>query len=835
MQRPPGHHAMEDKACGFCYFNNVAVAVKYALKHYALNRILIVDWDVHHGQATQYAFYDDPRVLYFSIHLYEHGAFWPELRESNFDYVGEGSGKGFNINVPLNKTGMGNEDYLAIFQNILLPVAYEYSPELVIVSAGYDAALGCPEGKMEISPAAYSHFLHSLMGLATGKVCVVLEGGYCVSSLAEGVALSLRTLLGDPCPDIGPVAQPSESVVETILNVIASIRPFWHSLQLQGSYDENKGEIKSTERIRHRPEIYYLGQAKIQETYPTRYLCINCDNELKTQLEQQIEQLIRQTDLTVPPHRTALVFDERMMKHHNHMERGHPERAERITSIYNKLKELGYIDMCYILKSRFATEEEIALVHKKDYIYKMKKTETMKPRDIHKFQTDYDSIYMCKETYGCALLATGTLLQLTEAVCSRTFLNGVAIIRPPGHHAEAGEASGFCFFNSVAIAAKFAMTKFDLKRIMIIDWDVHHGNGTQHAFEEDPRVLYVSIHRYDHGDFYPFEVSANFDAVGKGQGAGYNINIPWNKSGVGDGEYLSAIFHIILPVGYQFNPELVIVSAGFDAGRNDPLGSCCVSPECYGHMTHLLSCLANGRIILALEGGYNLTTISEAVCSCTDALLGNPLTPIPSTIKVSPSAIGSILNTIRVHKKYWSCLQFDVDLPSYELEKTALKNLESTELSELSTDAQALNDLFHSASGERAITFEQIKDGDSVNPQMTLPNTLYCVVPLDWCPHLERIQPMPPEDLDPKTPCETCGDPRENWVCLHCYQVHCGRYINEHMIQHGIQHHHQLTLSYSDLSVWCYECESYVHNEVLLPFKRDAHWKKFGEIMLGTG
>ncbi|XP_022236180.1 histone deacetylase 10-like, partial [Limulus polyphemus] len=101
--RPPGHHAMEHKACGFCYFNNVAIAAKYALKHYGLNRILIVDWDVHHGQATQYAFYDDPRVLYFSIHLYEHGAFWPELRESNFDYVGEGSGKGFNINVPLNK------------------------------------------------------------------------------------------------------------------------------------------------------------------------------------------------------------------------------------------------------------------------------------------------------------------------------------------------------------------------------------------------------------------------------------------------------------------------------------------------------------------------------------------------------------------------------------------------------------------------------------------------------------------------------------------------------------------------------------------------------------
>ncbi|XP_013793439.1 histone deacetylase 6-like, partial [Limulus polyphemus] len=110
-------------------------------------------------------------------------------------------------------------------------------------------------------------------------------------------------------------------------------------------------------------------------------------------------------------------------------------------------------------------------------------------------------------------------------------------------------------------------------------------------------------------------------------------------------------------------------------------GNCCVSPECYGHMTHLLSSLANGRIILALEGGYNLTTISEAMCSCTDALLGNPLPPLPSALKVSPSAIESILNTVHVHKKYWNCLQFDVDLPSYEPQKTALEDLETTVLS----------------------------------------------------------------------------------------------------------------------------------------------------------
>lgn len=166
--RPPGHHAMKSEFNGYCFFNNVAIAAQLALDKHEVERILIVDWDVHHGQATQRMFYDDPRVLYFSVHRYEHGTFWPNLRESDYDYIGEHNGGGYNFNVPLNRTGMTNADYLAIFQQILLPVAIEVSvfvfdwslqhfvnsakicktqfqPELVIVSAGYDAAYGCPE------------------------------------------------------------------------------------------------------------------------------------------------------------------------------------------------------------------------------------------------------------------------------------------------------------------------------------------------------------------------------------------------------------------------------------------------------------------------------------------------------------------------------------------------------------------------------------------------------------------------------------------------------------------------------------------------------------------
>ncbi|XP_022238613.1 histone deacetylase 6-like [Limulus polyphemus] len=733
--RPPGHHAMEDKACGYCYFNNVAIAAKHAIKHYGLNRILIVDWDVHHGQATQYAFYDDPRVLYFSIHRYEHGAFWPELKESNFDYVGEGSGKGFNINVPLNKTGMGNGDYLAIFHNILLPVAYEFSPNLVLISAGFDAAFGDTKGRMEVTPACYSHLLHSLMGLAGGKVCVVLEGGYCIPSLAEGVALSLRTLLGDPCPDIGSVPRPCESVVETILNVISVHRQFWHSLVLQGSYKENEDE-KAMDRVRHRPEIRFEGPVQKPETFPTKDLNFRLDQELQAELEQQLKGLIAKTDLAVSPYRTALAFDERMMKHQNPMGRC--------------LLKRGYTDLCFSVKCRFATEEEIALVNKKGNIDKSKKTDTVKPTNVFKFHTDCASNYMCQEIYRCALLETGSLLQVTEAVCSRICCNGVAISQPLVHHDEADEVCSFCFINSVTVAAKFAMTKFGLKRIMIIDWDIHSGDGIQCAFEDDPRILYVSVRHYDRGDFYSRDSGTNFDLVEKSRGTGYNIIIPWINGGLGD--YLSVIFSIILPIGYEvikvnplkycltnqleviciktnvldtdgfasmrkcnyyqaihklsvdiiwskmwstnscetqsqlitihcceiyyicdflcesndFNPELLILASGFNARRNAALRSCCVSPECYSHMIHLLSSLANGRVILSIEDGYNLTDTPEAVCCCIDALLGNPLPPLSECLQVSSSAVDSIQKIFHVLKKYWSCLQFDVDLPAYE-------------------------------------------------------------------------------------------------------------------------------------------------------------------------
>ncbi|KAI5754266.1 hypothetical protein M8J77_007296 [Diaphorina citri] len=284
--RPPGHHAMKSEYCGYCFFNNVALAAQHALDNTSVSRVLIVDWDVHHGQATQQMFYNDNRVVYFSIHRYEHGTFWPNLRESEYDHIGEGIGKGYNFNIPLNKTHMKDADYMAVFHQVLLPMVAEYEPDLIIVSAGYDAAIGCLEfapdlilisagydsaladekGEMDITPACYAHLLNSLTGFAQGKVAVILEGGYCLKSLAEGAALTLRALLDDPSPNFETLGTPSESITETILNCIYEHRPYWNCYKFQDISTEG---VQSTPLHIPRAEFKYEGNPK-QEIYATR-------------------------------------------------------------------------------------------------------------------------------------------------------------------------------------------------------------------------------------------------------------------------------------------------------------------------------------------------------------------------------------------------------------------------------------------------------------------------------------------------------------------------------------------------------------------------------------
>ncbi|XP_025108530.1 LOW QUALITY PROTEIN: histone deacetylase 6-like [Pomacea canaliculata] len=658
MIRPPGHHAMHDEYCGYCTFNNVAIAATHALNS-GIERILIVDWDVHHGQATQYMFYDDPRVIYFSIHRSEYGTFWPYLRECDYDFIGEGPGKGYNINVPLNKIEMGDADYVAIFQNLLLPIAYEFSPQLVIISSGYDAAIGCPEGHMLVTPAAYAHFIHMLSALCEGRVCTVLEGGYCIQSLAEGCALTVRSLLGDPCPLLPPLGEPSDSIITTILNVIKVLRPYWKCLQ--ASQLLGPGELCPFEEVNSNPPRegvkFYTPETRPKEYPITGFYHVQTP-EVFEGFKQKINHLIRETSLAKAPHKVCFIFDADMRKHSNTVDSTHPEQPNRISSIFDKHNEWGLLKRCLQLESRLATDEEILAVHSKEYLEDIVATESMEDEELSSRPLDknYNSIYISQDTSKCARLAVGSALQVVECVLSGQAQSGVAVVRPPGHHAEHDKAMGFCFFNNVAIAAVYAKKKFGLNRILIVDWDVHHGNGTQNSFYDDRSVLYLSLHRYENARYFPDKEDADYLFVGGKNAEGYNVNIPWSQERMGNGDYMAAFQRIVMPIAYQFAPELILVSAGFDAAHGDPLGGYHVMPECYGQMTHMLKGLANGRIILVLEGGYNLEATAESMATCTSVLLGDPCPPLEFE-EPSSSALKTIQQVVETHKKILDSLE----------------------------------------------------------------------------------------------------------------------------------------------------------------------------------
>ncbi|XP_008569659.1 PREDICTED: histone deacetylase 6 isoform X1 [Galeopterus variegatus] len=619
--RPPGHHAQHSLMDGYCMFNHVAVAARYAQQKHGIQRVLIVDWDVHHGQGTQFTFDQDPSVLYFSIHRYEQGRFWPHLKASNWSTTGFGQGQGYTINVPWNQVGMRDADYIAAFLHILLPVALEFQPQLVLVAAGFDALQGDPKGEMAATPAGFAQLTHLLMGLAEGKLILSLEGGYNLRSLAEGVSASLHTLLGDPCPMLESIGAPCQSAQASLSCTLEALEPFWEVLVRSAETLEEDNVEENEEGPWEPPALPIL-------TWP------------------------------VLQARTGLVYDQRMMSHYSLWDSYHPEMPQRILHIMCSLEELGLAKRCLTLPARPATEAELLTCHSAEYVHRLRATEKMKSRELHLESANFDSVYICPSTFTCAQLATGAVCRLVEAVLAGEVLNGTAVVRPPGHHAERDFACGFCFFNSVAVAARHAQAiSGRALRILIVDWDVHHGNGTQHIFEEDPSVLYVSLHRYDRGTFFPVGDEGASSQVGRAAGTGFTVNVAWNGPHMGDADYLTAWHRLVLPIAYEFNPELVLVSAGFDAALGDPLGCCQVSPEGYAHLTHLLMGLANGHIILILEGGYNLTSISESMAACTRSLLGDPPPLLALQRPPQSRALASITETIQVHRRYWRSLR----------------------------------------------------------------------------------------------------------------------------------------------------------------------------------
>ena len=352
---------------------------------------------------------------------------------------------------------------------------------------------------------------------------------------------------------------------------------------------------------------------------------------------------------------TGIVYDERMCLHE---EADHPEQPNRIRHIYRAIKDEKLLELCKIIPIREATDTEILSVHSEKHLISMKKIPDMDPYVLAATEYLYNSVYFNTYSYYCALLSAGGVVELCDQVVRGDLVNGIAIVRPPGHHAECGKAMGFCLFNNVAIAAQSMINKYSLQKIVILDWDVHHGNATQHMFENDPRILYISIHRYDNGSFYPGSKDAAPSRIGIGNGIGHNVNIAWNTGDdtVGDAEYLYAFEKIISPMIKEYDPELIIVSAGFDCAVGDPLGGLHVTPKCFNQMTTIIMNYAKGKIVLALEGGYNLTIMSESMTECLKALLNHTNYNIESDADPSDIAISAVDKTINAHKPFWNFL-----------------------------------------------------------------------------------------------------------------------------------------------------------------------------------
>ncbi|KAF9977997.1 Histone deacetylase [Actinomortierella ambigua] len=273
-----------------------------------------------------------------------------------------------------------------------------------------------------------------------------------------------------------------------------------------------------------------------------------------------------------------------------------------------------------------------------------------------------------------ARVAAGSLIALVDQVVTGRCKNGFAIIRPPGHHAEEDEAMGFCFYNNVGVAVNLTLQRYPLtiQKILIIDWDVHHGNGTQQIFYDNPNVLYISLHRWDNGHFYPFTGAP--DECGEEGGEGQNVNIAWSSYGrgqaMGDVEYIAAFWYVLLPIARQFGPDLVMVSAGFDAadGHANNIGGYTVSPQGFAIMTRLVQTLAGGRVILSLEGGYEFEPLATSAAACLEELLPHSLLPSTAptrafpyasfhgtlnSVKPNAMAVSSLHQVLKYQQKYW--------------------------------------------------------------------------------------------------------------------------------------------------------------------------------------
>lgn len=349
----------------------------------------------------------------------------------------------------------------------------------------------------------------------------------------------------------------------------------------------------------------------------------------------------------------------------------HPESPRRLVAIDQALAASGLLQQVNQLEPRQASEDELCLVHSEKYIDELQVSGQQAKRSRGLVMLDPDT-WMSADSYDTATLAAGAGLVAAEAVSARQASNSFVVVRPPGHHALSDRPMGFCLFNNIALTARYAQKKLGYHRILIIDWDVHHGNGTQAAFYGDPTVLFISLHQFP---FWPPN-SGWYAEDGKDEGKGYNVNIPL-PAGTGDRGYLKAWQELVRPLAIEFQPDLILLSAGYDAHLADPLAQQGISTPGYAELSRKLLGLAlemDRKIVAFLEGGYNTKALSESVLATMRVLNADSLEEARTvtaagepeqrageqalTGDAEPALVDERIQEVRGHfSRYWQALR----------------------------------------------------------------------------------------------------------------------------------------------------------------------------------
>ena len=348
--------------------------------------------------------------------------------------------------------------------------------------------------------------------------------------------------------------------------------------------------------------------------------------------------------------KTGIVKDNRYLDHVP--DSYHPESQERLQVVYKMLQEADLREKLAEIHPRMAMDEELELIHTRKYIELVASTAG---REYTLLDPD---TYACAQSYATAKLAAGGAMAAVEKVLKGDLNNAFALIRPPGHHAESNRAMGFCLFNNVAIAAAYAIKAHNVKRALIIDWDLHHGNGTQHSFYERADVLYFSTHQFP---YYPG--TGNINEIGNGAGKGFTVNVPL-PTGPGDAEYMQVFEEILEPITLEYKPEIIFVSAGFDIYFQDPLGGMQVTPAGFANLAKIVLEMAeetcDGKVVFVLEGGYHLHGLRDSIREVLKTMRGEILAEgrdEKSRGRLDSRMIGPVFRKVKeVQKPFWKNL-----------------------------------------------------------------------------------------------------------------------------------------------------------------------------------